>query len=691
MRRLLLLATTALWLHAAPVAAQYAATGPSLSASAPYAGNITNATVQVSGGTATALGKTLYFSWQGMGAIPDPACLPAGTSTNTLLDNGTAFASMASKAATDWAASGTHDVFVDTQGGCYQASTGINFAQGVSAKVFGAGQDSTYIIRNGLWSGDTISFSGAFGGTQIVNTNSNVGTITTYGSGPEVGSLTIMGNLTMPGNGVVYYDFDDQIKNHQLELDYINGLPLGCGLYKNTTQGVCRESTEFANDVTINVSGQSATNTQTSVGTFTGTLTQTGTAAPEILVATTCNGTAACASGSASNAIRVENTRGYAFMTDGFGTVNQNTNQGIHDIWVAASHFEGLATGFSQGHDIHLGSPANTGLADSYMHIDSDQANVPSPGECAIAVDGPSNYSTLAQAPFAIGIHGLQVKKGGIASSTQDGICIFYGGRAITIDTDYVSVAGTNLLLSASVAGTITLDGGFDECSWTESNSAGTNHLTKTGHIMGAFTAGDLTFYSDTCGSMQDSGIGTATTGTGSLVRSVSPTLTTPTLGAAVATSVTASGNGSFGTLNAGATTITTLNSTGAGTIVGALTVNSLSNGGTSSLTGSIVTDVTLNKHLVSTIGTQPTIACSGGTGACTLDANATDVKGMITTGTLSTSATLTFNAAFGIAPVCIVESPGAVAVTSYAAVASKLTINFGATTAGVFDYFCIK
>jgi hypothetical protein len=95
--------------------------------------------------------------------------------------------------------------------------------------------------------------------------------------------------------------------------------------------------------------------------------------------------------------------------------------------------------------------------------------------------------------------------------------------------------------------------------------------------------------------------------------------------------------------------------------------------------------------HVISTQATAPTVAQSGGTGLTTLNAQATDVKGTATEGTLATGFVVTFHTVYPTAPDCVVTSPTGTALTSYMPATSSLTVANVAATDAKFSYQCIQ
>jgi hypothetical protein len=175
----------------------------------------------------------------------------------------------------------------------------------------------------------------------------------------------------------------------------------------------------------------------------------------------------------------------------------------------------------------------------------------------------------------------------------------------------------------------------------------------------------------------------TTSTGTGSTALSTSPTLVTPTLGAATGTSLTLS---TPLAVTQGGTGVTT--ATGSGSIVLSVSPTLVTpNIGVATGTSISVASFSTSGHIASTQGSLPIVTACG-TGAA-VTAGSTDMRGSVTTGTAATSCTIAFTTAFGAAPFCNVSANSALAI-GIIPTAGSFTTNMGALTGGVITWTCI-
>jgi hypothetical protein len=77
--------------------------------------------------------------------------------------------------------------------------------------------------------------------------------------------------------------------------------------------------------------------------------------------------------------------------------------------------------------------------------------------------------------------------------------------------------------------------------------------------------------------------------------------------------------------------------------------------------------------------------------GTATLDANASDLSGTVTEGTAQTGFTLTFHAAYGTVPHCVISSPNGATFTSYTPATTTLAVANLSATGSVFTYICTQ
>lgn len=84
-----------------------------------------------------------------------------------------------------------------------------------------------------------------------------------------------------------------------------------------------------------------------------------------------------------------------------------------------------------------------------------------------------------------------------------------------------------------------------------------------------------------------------------------------------------------------------------------------------------------------------PTLSACG-TGP-TLNSNASDDHATVTEGTTATGCTITFAAAYGAAPDCIVTSPTGSALTSYSTSTTALTLVNASASGDKFSYICMQ
>ena len=124
------------------------------------------------------------------------------------------------------------------------------------------------------------------------------------------------------------------------------------------------------------------------------------------------------------------------------------------------------------------------------------------------------------------------------------------------------------------------------------------------------------------------------------------------------------------------------------------LTLTSAGNVGIGSTAPQSVLTLGTNAHLGST-GTAPTVATNdcGSTAQGTITAGSTDIRGEVTVGTLTvTSCAVTFNTAFGRAPICVSEDDGTALAVKAATSTAKLTITSASTMSGdIVRWICIE
>jgi hypothetical protein len=395
--------------------------------------------------------------------------------TSTPTDDAAAVQAVTAQANYDYLTVGQVDtVFIPN--GCLYSSVGFVFASGVPAHVVGAGPEASRFIwatsaKTGTnFSGDTVSWSNAFSGSLEVPTYTTISNPGTFTTGPMAEGFTIIGNTTLTGNGVVFYDNNDTFRVQQMNMFFIPGCGICGGLYKNNSSGMFREG--FIEDNRLLMVGGGANNY------------------PAIGIFSSCTGTA-CTTGSGSNAITVKNNRVYSYTVNGLLICPGNTNGAIHHILLNQNHWES-SNGVASGSGVMIGSPSCTGIAPYSVDVIGDKSNTPAPGYDAFQVSGPSSYGTLANAPYDIHFLDVATNKGGNTLTTQGGIEIDYGGRGIVIDsTGEILVAGSQFICGSGVTGTISLSGGQDETNWTETLSCGANHVQRTARIGGTLTAGD--------------------------------------------------------------------------------------------------------------------------------------------------------------------------------------------------------
>jgi hypothetical protein len=187
----------------------------------------------------------------------------------------------------------------------------------------------------------------------------------------------------------------------------------------------------------------------------------------------------------------------------------------------------------------------------------------------------------------------------------------------------------------------------------------------------------------------------TTSTGSGSAVLSVSPSLTTPSIGAATFTQINSSTGGQPTVSSNGNAAIGSVNSKGM-VLVGKGSASDITLQNNAGTTVANIPTGTTNLNVVGAI-TASSVSFSGGSptvSSCgtspSIDSAATNGSGRVTVGTVSaTSCTITFLNAFTVSNHCNVTSQGVITGLAYSYTLSAITVTGTSLVGDVIDYRC--
>jgi hypothetical protein len=408
-----------------------------------------------------------------------------GCISGTPHDDYAAVAAATAQANSDWTSLGVVDN-IRIPPGCLLTSLGFNFASGVPAHVIGAGADVSRIVwatssTGTAFSGDTISFDNAFGGASTAPTNNTIPTLNTYTTGGSVADLTIVGNRTLTGNGIMYYDADDHVWVHHVVVQYVPGCAICGGLTKTSTNGVTREGFWLDNRIEDSGGGTAAL----------------GTAQwPSIGLFSQCAGTY-CLAGGSSNAMDISDNRIYASFGPGMEFCTNNVANSIHNITIARNQIEQNPSTSTTGDNLDIGGPTCQGEV-AYVFGTDNQLNIPEPGYWGLSISGTQSgtytCASHGNAPADISLLNTKIDRGGTTGGGTKIDC-GWGINLEYVDSNIIAPQ-TALQVGSLVSGAIRIDPGPNtDSNWgtiTDAAPAG-DLIIRDDSVYGHATMGTLT------------------------------------------------------------------------------------------------------------------------------------------------------------------------------------------------------
>jgi hypothetical protein len=167
--------------------------------------------------------------------------LDYGATGNGATDDGPAISAAIAQANAVFAASGNR-MAVYFPAGRYRVATALTqFAINTPGALKGDGRFKTFILMDPALSGTLFSWSETWGLTPLYT---GVYPAATAWNGAEVDDMTISGNTANGAvqNALVFYDRNDYVQMHNVDLMYFNGACLRVGQTLNEPQAYMRES-----------------------------------------------------------------------------------------------------------------------------------------------------------------------------------------------------------------------------------------------------------------------------------------------------------------------------------------------------------------------------------------------------------------------------------------------------------------